>query len=90
MLAIHRIVLYKHGVGYFEHQGEVDGDATIEMQFKQNEMNDVLKSLTILDLQGGLVSSISYESTTLRFPNSLKKSPFVYHSRMFFPGYSAS
>lgn len=63
MLPIRRVVLYKHGVGYFERENEVEGDATIELQFKSDEMNDVLKSLTVLDLSGGVVSSISYEST---------------------------
>ncbi len=63
MLPIRKIVLYKHGVGYFERQGKVTGDATISLQFKTGEMNDVLKSLTVLDLQQGVISSISYEST---------------------------
>lgn len=49
--------------GYFERQGEVEADATIDLHFKAAEMNDVLKSLTTLDLDGGHVSSISYEST---------------------------
>lgn len=63
MLPIRKIVLYKHGVGYFERQGAVEGDATVELAFRSSEMNDVLKSLTVLDLSGGIVPSISYEST---------------------------
>jgi len=63
MLPIRKIVLYKHGVGYFERQGQVQGDATVDLHFKASEMNDVLKSLTVLDLSGGLIASISYEST---------------------------
>jgi hypothetical protein len=63
MLPIRKIVLYKHGVGYFERQGKVAGDVTVDLHFKASEMNDVLKSLTVLDLGGGIVSSISYEST---------------------------
>ncbi len=63
MLPIKKIVLYKHGVGYFERQDRVSGDATIDLHFKASEMNDVLKSLTVLDLGDGLISSISYEST---------------------------
>jgi hypothetical protein len=62
-LPIRKIVLYKHGVGYFERQGEVAGDVTIDLHFRAAEMNDVLKSLTVLDLGGGIISSISYEST---------------------------
>jgi hypothetical protein len=41
----------------------VKGDATVDLHFKASEMNDVLKSLTVLDLAGGIISSISYEST---------------------------
>lgn len=62
MLPIRRVVLYKHGVGYFERQGSVAGVASLDLHFKAAEMNDVLKSLTTLDLDGGIVSSISYES----------------------------
>src|SRR5438132_4708647 len=62
-LPITRIVLYKHGVGYFEREGTVDGDATLTLTFKQAEVSDVLKSLTVLDLDGGHVASVSYDST---------------------------
>jgi hypothetical protein len=58
-----RVVLYKHGVGYFERQGTVEGDATLALTFKQAEVSDVLKSLTVLDLDGGHVASVSYDST---------------------------
>lgn len=63
MLPIRRVVLFKHGVGYFERQDEIDGDRSIDLSFKASEMNDVLKSLTVLDLDGGHVASIGYEST---------------------------
>lgn len=63
MLPIKQVLLYKHGVGFFEREGSVENDASIELHFKTSEMNDVLKSLTVLDLSGGLISSISYEST---------------------------
>ncbi|NUP06602.1 MAG: hypothetical protein HOW73_11155 [Polyangiaceae bacterium] len=62
MLPITRVVLYKHGVGYFERQGPVRDVTAIDLHFKASEMNDVLKSLTTLDLDSGIVSSISYES----------------------------
>src|SRR4029079_15126786 len=41
-----------------------DGDAQVELAFKTGEVSDVLKSLTVLDLDGGHVSSISYDATT--------------------------
>lgn len=62
-LPIRKVVLLKHGVGYFERQGKIDGDANVDLHFRTDEMNDVLKSLTTLDLGEGIISSISYEST---------------------------
>src|SRR6516164_9111094 len=60
---ITRVVLYKHGVGHFEREGPVEGDATLALTFRQAEVSDVLKSLTVLDLDGGHVASVSYDST---------------------------
>ena len=62
-LRMTRVVLYKHGVGYFEREGPVAGDAVLGLTFKQSEVSDVLKSLTVLDLDGGHVASVSYDST---------------------------
>jgi hypothetical protein len=62
-LPITRVVLYKHGIGYFERQDGVENDATFCLMFKQAEVSDVLKSLTVLDLDGGHVASVSYDST---------------------------
>ncbi len=61
-LAITRIVLYKHGVGYFEREGNVRGDATVPLSFKTAQMKDVLKSLYAIDLGGGRISTILYDS----------------------------
>lgn len=63
-LRIRKVVLYKHGVGYFEREGRVEGDAQVELAFRTGEVSDVLKSLTVLDLDGGHVSSISYDAST--------------------------
>ncbi len=62
-LPVMRVVLYKHGVGYFEREGRVEGDANLALTFKQSEVSDVLKSLTVLDLDGGHIASVSYDST---------------------------
>jgi hypothetical protein len=63
-LPIRRVVLYKHGVGYFERDAAIEGDQSLILSFKQREVSDVLKSLTVLDLDGGTVSAVSYDSTT--------------------------
>ncbi|XXF77523.1 hypothetical protein P2318_31390 [Myxococcaceae bacterium GXIMD 01537] len=62
-LPIRRVVLYKHGVGYLERRGKVRGSETVHLDFKARDMNDVLKSMTVLDLSGGSVSAVSYDST---------------------------
>ena len=61
-LPVKRVVLYKSGVGYFEHQGSVTGSVDVSIQFTSNQLNDVLKSLTALDLDNGQISSIGYNS----------------------------
>jgi hypothetical protein len=61
-LPIKRVVLYKNGVGYFEHLGKVNGNQTISVPFTSAQLNDVLKTLTILDLNGGRIGSVLYGS----------------------------
>ena len=43
--------------------GKVNGDAKISLRFKAGDMSDLLKSLTVLDLDGGSIRAIAYEST---------------------------
>ncbi|MFX1485869.1 MAG: hypothetical protein ACFFBS_01965 [Promethearchaeota archaeon] len=62
MIPIQRVVLYKHGVGYFERRGKVRETAALKLRFKKAEMSDVLKSLSVMDLGGGRVSTVSYEA----------------------------
>jgi hypothetical protein len=62
-LPIKRVVLYKNGVGYFEHLGRVRGNQDVGIPFTSGQLNDVLKTLTVLDLDGGSISGVSYGST---------------------------
>jgi len=62
-LPIKEVALYKHGVAYFVRMGEVTGDAAIPLRFKKQEMSDLLKSLTVIDMGGGQIRTIGYEST---------------------------
>ena len=57
-----RVILYKSGVGFFEHVGSVTGTANVTIQFTTAQLNDVLQSLTTLDLDGGSIANISYNS----------------------------
>jgi hypothetical protein len=61
-LPIRRVVLYKNGVGYFEHLGRVRGSQTVHIDFTSAQLNDVLKSLTALDLSGGRITGVDYNS----------------------------
>lgn len=62
MSEITKVVLYKHGVGYFEREATVTDNAEVKLGFRAEEMNDVLKSLTVFDSAGGTVSSVSYDN----------------------------
>ena len=61
-LPVRRVVLYKNGVGYFEHLGKVRGDEDLTIDFDSAQLDDVLKSMTVLDLGNGRVTGISYNS----------------------------
>src|ERR1700737_4601604 len=61
-LPVRRVVLYKNGVGYFEHLGRVRGSQDVHIDFTSAQLNDVLKSLTVLDLAGGRITSVDYGS----------------------------
>src|SRR5258707_4564036 len=61
-LPVRRVVLYKNGVGYFEHLGRVRGNQTVHVDFTSAQLNDVLKSLTALDLSGGHITGVDYNS----------------------------
>jgi hypothetical protein len=60
---LRRVTLYKHGVGYFERQGKVNGDQQVTFLFDAAQMNDVLKSLVVLDLGKGRIGGVTYDST---------------------------
>jgi hypothetical protein len=62
-LPVRRVVLYKNGVGYFEHLGRVRGNQDIHIDFTSGQLNDALASLTVLDLDGGRIGGVSYNST---------------------------
>jgi hypothetical protein len=61
-LPVKRVVLYKNGVGYFEHTARVRGTQELNIDFTTAQLNDVLKSLTAVDLGDGRISSVRYNS----------------------------
>ena len=62
-LPLRRVILYSNGVAYFERRGTVSGKAEINLSFKQSQVDDVLKSLVVLDLGKGRVGEVSYNSS---------------------------
>jgi hypothetical protein len=57
-LELSRVVLYRNGIGYFERHGGVDGD-TLTLKVRKDQINDLLKSLTIVDRKTGRAVSVS-------------------------------
>ena len=57
-LKLARVVLYRNGVGYFERQGEVEGNI-LRIKVRKDQINDLLKSLTIVDRKSGKAVSVS-------------------------------
>ncbi len=60
---VKRVIIFKHGVSYYILEGILKGPGKFELEFKIDEMNDVLKSLFVLDTsEKGYISSISYDA----------------------------
>lgn len=57
-IPIRRVILYQNGVGYFERRGVVDGDV-LTIQSRPDQINDLLKSLTVIDRGKGRAVSVS-------------------------------
>ena len=62
-LPIRRVILYSNGVAYIERRGTVTGRAEIDLSFKQSQVDDVLKSMVVLDLGRGRIGAVSYNSS---------------------------
>jgi hypothetical protein len=72
-LPVREVVLYKHGVGFFERSGRLAAGDTVRLDFNASEMNDVLKSLTLTDKNGAKISGLRYDSSV---PHKLTDFPF--------------
>jgi hypothetical protein len=80
-LPVREVILYKHGVAFFERGGELKKGEAAQLDFKADDMNDVLKSLTITDRGGGKVSGVRYDASEpldkrlAEFPFSVGQQP---------------
>jgi hypothetical protein len=57
------VILYSNGVAYIERRGTVTGHAEVSLSFKQSQVDDVLKSMVVLDLGQGRIGAVSYNSS---------------------------
>jgi hypothetical protein len=61
-LPISQVVLFSSGVGSFTRSGAIEGDARVDLTFQENDINDLIKSMTLQDFGDGRVSAVSYDS----------------------------
>ncbi|HKO98774.1 MAG TPA: hypothetical protein VJU86_17375 [Pyrinomonadaceae bacterium] len=62
-LPLRRVILYSNGVAFFERRGTVSDKAEINLAFKQSQVDDVLKSMLVLDLGRGQIGAVGYNSS---------------------------
>src|SRR5262249_43429802 len=81
-LPISQVILFNSGVGHFTRAGEVEVDARVDLTFPEQDINDLIKSMTLRDLsRGGWVQSVTYDShdpidrTLQSFAINLNNSP---------------
>jgi outer membrane protein OmpA-like peptidoglycan-associated protein len=56
-MQLQRVILYQNGIGYFERAGHVQGE-TLKLSFARGELDDVLKTLTVIDRLGAGVATV--------------------------------
>src|SRR5262245_37411596 len=62
LLPISQVVLFSSGAGYFQRGGRVEGTQRVDLSFPVQDVNDLIKSMTLRDLDGGHVSAVTYDS----------------------------
>jgi hypothetical protein len=62
-LPLRDVALFSSGVGYFHRAGRINGDAAIDLTFRPEQVNDILKSLVLLDPKG-TVRPVTYATQT--------------------------
>ena len=62
LLPISQVVLFSSGVGYFQREGTVEDTQRVDLSFQTADVNDLIKSLTLRDLDDGHISAVSCDS----------------------------
>jgi hypothetical protein len=81
-LPISQVIMFNSGVGHFTRSGEIDGDARVDLTFPEQDINDLIKSMTLIDAsEKGRVAAVTYDShdpidrTLASFAINLNNSP---------------
>ncbi|MCX6348307.1 MAG: hypothetical protein NTV79_02235, partial [Candidatus Aureabacteria bacterium] len=61
-LPLTKVTAFSSGVAYYERNGAVNDAAEVLLFFKAEQINDVLKSLVMMDLKGGEIGGANYAS----------------------------
>jgi hypothetical protein len=61
-LPLSQVVLFSSGVGYFQREGQVTDDARVDLSFDVRDINDLIKSMVLRDLDKGHVTAVSYDN----------------------------
>ncbi len=61
-LPVAQAILYSSGIGYFQREGNVEGNQRIDLSFPVEDVNDLLKSMVLQDHNNGHISAVSYDS----------------------------
>ena len=56
-MQLRRVILYQNGIGYFERTGQLTG-GKLRLSFATPELDDVLKTLTVIDRHGSGVATV--------------------------------
>ena len=61
-LQVKRVAIFSSGVAFYECEATVEGNATAELNFRTAQINDIIKSMVVQDLDGGTIGAVSYAS----------------------------
>src|SRR4029079_9514710 len=59
-IPLKKVVMFSSGVAFYERNGDVEGNATVDLRFNTRDINDLLKSMVLQDEGGGKISTVSY------------------------------
>src|SRR5579872_3876725 len=61
-LPIRQVVLFSSGVAYYQREGQVDGQARVDLTSPQECINDMLKSMIVEDRGSKQVATVTYDN----------------------------